>query len=142
MTATEIKSGWAKEFTFQYGYIQMERVEIIPCSNTIYIPIWLYSNQSAMYSWETHTSTFTFQYGYIQIIVGSSQIPSLIEFTFQYGYIQICSIDYQNSQYIYLHSNMVIFKSFASVKLIKNPFAFTFQYGYIQILFYIVSQTR
>ena len=76
-------------FTFQYGYIQIEEIELL----------------------KSFMANFTFQYGYIQILRCATSIDSPTFFTFQYGYIQMQDSMRGNfKESITLHSNMVIFK--------------------------------
>ena len=119
-------------FTFQSGYIQMgDYLQVTTYPIYLYIPIWLYSNQTA-----------------------SSIQCNLQPFTFQSGYIQISFLRFALLLYYSLHSNLVIFKlnltlSFFAVIYLYIPIwlysnntwmyqriyqiAFTFQSGYIQI---------
>ena len=121
----------------------------------IYIPIWWYSN-AAPAALPGAVKLFTFQYGDIQIVYVNSCIFLFAKFTFQYGDIQIKARKiWDNSSYrIYipiwwysnvikvfkgitdfldLHSNMVIFKfvELRRKRMASGPF--TFQYGDIQI---------
>ena len=84
--------------------------------NTLYIPIWLYSNAFEQIFLLPMTS-FTFQSGYIQMRSKLNALYAFVTFTFQSGYIQI--------------------KTFTFIKRISS--LFTFQSGYIQIHLRIVA---
>ena len=78
--------------------------------NTLYIPIWLYSNAFEQIFLLPMTS-FTFQSGYIQMRSKLNALYAFVTFTFQSGYIQIPPTPAPTAV----------------------PIPFTFQSGYIQI---------
>ena len=97
-------------FTFHYGPIQMQLMNISYQANYIYIPLWSYSNafsklHYALFKYNLHSTMVLFKFHYI------STFPLLIIFTFHYGPIQIKFI---NSSCYFI-------------------FTFTFHYGPIQI---------
>ena len=57
-------------------------------TDRLYIPIWLYSNNTTIDN-KTNVTAFTFQSGYIQMCSLSLKHCTLNHFTFQSGYIQI-----------------------------------------------------
>ena len=127
-----ISTVWKKlSFTFHSGYILMKKHLALICQLfQLYIPFWLYSNEtarklnSAGYSFTFHSGYilivvwyfywylfyyFTFHSGYILIYPHCSAIALAIPFTFHSGYILII-ISTVNAVYLTsLHSILVIF---------------------------------
>ena len=140
-------------FTFHYGPIQMQLMNISYQANYIYIPLWSYSNafsklHYALFKYNLHSTMVLFKFHYI------STFPLLIIFTFHYGPIQIVSYFHLKNILLDLHSTMVLFKLNSSIvraisyshlhstmvlfkllalSLIHEVALFTFHYGPIQI---------
>ena len=99
----------------------------------LYIPIWFYSNNMPR-SREWKWNFFTFQSGSIQIRTAQFPRKCVFFFTFQSGSIQMwIEFAFDQIKFCTLHSNLVLFKSKASMILANVSILFTFQSGSIQI---------
>ena len=109
-TAWKVGIWDCRHFTFQSGYIQINYVTQYDSFYHLYIPIWLYSNVTAV-AVKPYLFFFTFQSGYIQIILFISSRHRLASLHSNLVIFKcICKI-YPNFQYpLSLHSNLVIFK--------------------------------
>ena len=119
-------------FTFQSGYIQIQRYTSQLHYHDLYIPIWLYSNHTTICDYSV-IFIFTFQSGYIQIVCKFVIGAICSVFTFQSGYIQI----FIKKGYWIVCNNLYIpiwlYSNDAYGVIIVTGSNFTFQSGYIQI---------
>ena len=98
-------------FTFQSGYIQIFRNKQVYCRRVhLYIPIWLYSNIYKRGLGVYKTELYIPIWLYSNVLRASVRGQTNVSFTFQSGYIQIGINIIKLVSGRPLHSNLVIFK--------------------------------
>ena len=106
---------------------------------SLYIPIWLYSNQNSKFSFNT-VKVFTFQSGYIQMSDFEKIKNYLLKLYIPiWLYSNVALLKPYRLPLSSLHSNLVIFKSTCELWHSLGLAFFTFQSGYIQIKFIFFS---
>ena len=133
--SSSVNRSSACAFTFQSGYIQIVILLVLSVIRvSLYIPIWLYSNQNSKFSFNT-VKVFTFQSGYIQMSDFEKIKNYLLKLYIPiWLYSNVALLKPYRLPLSSLHSNLVIFKSTCELWHSLGLAFFTFQSGYIQIM--------